>query len=102
MGEEPNPSGVVGLFIAPDGHVVAEVTDFERAGYGGFSLEEAQKIRCRKALNREIISMFSSPALSDHVSEYYAEGIVREMIERGGYRKHFVTIGHGAAEDGQP
>lgn len=89
--------GCVGLFIGPDGRVVAEVTDFERSGYGGFKLHEAQRIRCMRALNREIMSRFASRVLLNAISDYHAENIVDRMIEDQGYRKHFILIGH--AED---
>lgn len=99
---EPQISGVVAVFISPDGRVVAEVTDFERSGYGGFTLEEAQRIRCKRALNRAVVSRFASDPLANAISEYSAESIVSEMVDKGGYRKHFITIGHGQAEGDAP
>lgn len=108
MNDDPKVLGVVGLFIAPDGRVVAEVTDFELSGYGGFSLMEAQRIRCKRALNREVVERYAGDPLAKAISAYHAEGIIDEMVQKhgyrkhfiviGGYRKHFIVIGHEEAE----
>lgn len=92
--EDPNVVGVVGLFIAPNGHVVAEVTDFERAGYGGFTLEEAQRIRCKRALSREVVGRFAGEPLAKAIDQHRAEDITDNMVRDQGYRKHFISIGH--------
>lgn len=51
----PSPDGVVALMIGADGHVWATATDFDRSGYGGFELHQAQRIRARGALRREFV-----------------------------------------------
>jgi hypothetical protein len=91
--------GVVGVFIAPNGRVVADYADFEQSGYGGFTLLEAQRIRCRRGLAREVIERFAGEPLAKAVDQYRAEEIVGNMVEKQGYQKHFIVIGHEEAGD---
>jgi hypothetical protein len=96
MGEQVEQSvlGVVAVFIAPDGHVVADYTDFERSGYGGFTLLEAQRIRCKRGLSRAVVERFAGVPLARAIDQYRADEIVDKMIQDQGYRKHFIIIGH--------
>jgi hypothetical protein len=80
-------------FIAPGGRVVASVSDFDRSGYGGFSLAEGQRHRCRNKLARAVVQETCSFAISDAL-ELYDCGQIIERMEHKGYRAHTVYIGH--------
>jgi len=58
------PEGIVAMFINGDGRVVATANDFNPGYPGGFSQQDAQKIRARRALAGELMRALSSPLLA--------------------------------------
>lgn len=89
-----DPQGVIQMLIGSDGRVVAHVADFNLDGYGGFTIEEAQRVRCRRALAFAVIEAFASPVLTRAISGYHADHIVDSLVKKQGYRKHEIVIGH--------
>lgn len=89
----PPPPGVVALFIAPNGHVIASATDFELSAPGGCSLAEGQSWRARDRVKWQAVKAFSSPAMTDALDGYLLEQIADRMLQKG-YRIHIVEIGH--------
>lgn len=85
--------GCVAVFINPRGQVICSVNDFEESGFGGFTLEQAQKIRCKNRIAREVVSSYSSPDFADNVKSYTAERIVDDLLEAG-FKIHYEYIGH--------
>lgn len=72
---------------------MATSTDFEKSGYGGFKLDEAQKIRCKEKLYREIVSVYSSPALAENIEHYTCQRIVDDLLKKD-FKIHYEYIGH--------
>lgn len=89
-----DPLGYAVLLIDPDGHVIAETTDFERSGYGGFTLKQAQRIRCNDQLWRAALDRLCSPIISKAAGSYHGPAIIEEMVRKHGYRIHEIAIGH--------
>lgn len=87
--------GVLAIFTDPEGDVVASVSDFDRSGYGGFTLEEAQKLRATRALNDAVIRAYCSERILTCITDGGADQIVRAM-ERNGWRRTVLPIGHDA------
>ncbi|TPL30220.1 hypothetical protein [Mesorhizobium sp. B2-4-7] len=85
--------GVCGVVTAPDGHVVATHADFERQGYGGFSLEEAQTIRVKEGLKRAFLRAFLFEGLTSKTSGYFCEQFWENAREHG-YRMETFPIGY--------
>ena len=94
MKDAPTVQGVVALLIAPDGHVVCDATDFDRDGYGGVLIRDAQESRARRRLCDAAIKEFSAPAMARIITDYQMQVIVHEMCRQGGYRIHLIHIGH--------
>lgn len=90
------PRGVVALFLDKEGRVLASVTDFSTGGYGGFSLQEAQKLRAKRSLAHEAMRALSSPLICEAIETYDAEKIMGAMCSRCGCRVETVAVGHEA------
>src|SRR4051812_10217573 len=77
------PRGVIAIFTAPDGDVIATAADFSRSGMGGCKLWEAQLYRVRDAVKWKAVQAYCSPALSDALSKYLLEQIADAMCGKG-------------------
>lgn len=89
--------GVCGVVTAPDGQVVATYSDFERSGYGGMSLVEAQRYRAREGLKREFLRRYLFEGLASK-SDGYFTNLFWENAERNGYRMETIVISYGESE----
>ena len=94
MSEDLNHKGVVGIFANENGRAIATVSDFKRDGYGGFSLFQSQRIRCRKALVMEVVRKYSSPDLYRAVGIYEAEKIVENLCRDHGCSVQYLPVNH--------
>lgn len=94
----PSPDGVVALMIGADGHVWATATDFDRSGYGGFELHQAQRIRARGALRREFVRRVCNTSIARALDDYTVDRMVEDVLRRGEHSEAFVLIGHPGAE----
>ena len=95
MVEHRNPDGLIHLLIDDKGRVIAHHADFQRSGYGGFTLVESQRVRCRDGLARATVEAYASPALTRVVDTYDAKSMVGKLVNSHGYRVHEIVIGHG-------
>lgn len=86
-------NGVVAILVNKEGRVICAVSDFETGGYGGFTLEQAQKIRCDKRMAREAIDEYSSRDLADNLDQGTKDRILSDLL-RNGFTIHYETIGH--------
>lgn len=91
MSEGPN--GVVAILTAPDGHVVATATDFDRSSSGGVSMREAQEYRAKLRLKREAVAAYCSAALVNALDQYLLERIVERLISNGGHKLTVIPVG---------
>lgn len=85
---EEEPKGVIAIWTDPHGSVMATKADFNRSGYGGFKLWEAQRLRARKFVQWDAVKAYCSPVVTDCLTEYLIEEIAQEMQRKG----HKVTI----------
>jgi hypothetical protein len=94
MSDTTTPPGVVGIFIDGIGRVVESVSDFERAGYGGFTLRKSQEYRVKRRLALQIVRSYCSemmhPALDVSDCERFVERLCRD-----GANVVLIPIGHG-------
>lgn len=89
------PKGIIAIWTDPEGNVIATEADFDRSGYGGCKLWEAQRMRVNRAIAWSAVRAYCSPAVTDALTSYLLEQIAREMRNKG----HKVTlreIGWGA------
>lgn len=77
------PQGIVAILVAADGREIANATDFHTGSPGGFEQQEAQRIRAIRRLAIKAMRELSSPLLSNAISEYDAERILRQMCDNG-------------------
>lgn len=80
--------------IAPDGHVIASVSDFDRSSSAGFSAREAQEYRAKLRLKREAVAAYCSDVVVAALDQYTFEKIVDQLISKGGHKLTLIPIGH--------
>lgn len=78
-----SPKGVIAIWTSPDGDVVATNADFDRSSYGGFKLWEAQRMRARRAVQRDAVDRYAGPAIAACLSNYLFEQIAEAMRGKG-------------------
>lgn len=88
----PDPKGVIAIWTDAAGEVIATVADFDRSGYGGFKLWEAQRMRSESQVKAAAIRAYCSPAVTDALSNYLYDQISREMLQRG-HKLNCVAVG---------
>lgn len=54
------------------------------AGYGGFTLQRAQEIRCRNRIARAVVEQYASPALAENITADTADKILQDLLNNGG------------------
>ncbi len=86
------PKGIYGVIISPDGQVVANEGDFDKAGYGGFKLAECQKMRVRNSLRRSFAKAFLYEKMSHRMSEHFIEIFWDNALQHG-YRMQLFAQG---------
>lgn len=80
------PPGVVAVFMFPDGAELASVADFERSGYGGYTLLEAQTLRAKQAVKWKAVRALCHNDVPDSLDSYEVERIAESLIRKKGYR----------------
>lgn len=89
--------GVVAIFVCKQGHVIATVADFDKSKYSGFDLKRSQEIRAKTSLVGKVVRAYSSPSLTDNISEYTYQRIFEDLINNGA-KVHYEYVGHGPDE----
>jgi hypothetical protein len=75
------------------GDMVETASDFDRQGYGGFTLREAQTIRVRDGLKRAFLRGFLFERLTSKSSGYFCDQFWENAHEHG-YRLETFPIGY--------
>lgn len=96
---EQAPSGVIAIITFPDGHALANAADFDRSGYGGFTLLEAQTIRVKSAVKREAVRRLCHSDVPACLDSYEVERLVDSLISKKGYRLTIIPVNQ---PDGAP
>lgn len=99
MTDQNAPKGVIALLIGKDGHVWASVPDFDRSGYGGFSMAQGQEIRAKRALAHQYLRAIAHPDLAKSVSPYNADRIVQDVCRECGHKVVIVAIGYATEKE---
>lgn len=95
MIEKPSePQGVIAIMTLPTGHVAATHADFERQGYGGFKLWEAQRIRAGDAVKRKAVRVYCSEMVTQHLESYTLDRVAEDLMQRGKWRVTYRSIGY--------
>lgn len=79
-------TGIVVLFVGPDGEVWAQGTDFEPG-----SPRDSQEARATNAMRRDFIDRAFPPAVAKAFGVYDVGQIMRRME---GFRVHLVAVGY--------
>ena len=93
METEKIPQGVVAVLISKEGRPIVNAADFNLSTPGGFTQEEAQKMRVKSSLAMKAVQELASPVLSDAVERYKAEQILDKMCQNG-CRVVFISVGY--------
>lgn len=93
-----DPKGVVLVFIDEEGREIASVSDFNRTGYGGWSLRDAQNLRARRALAMKVCNAYSSSQLVRAIDAYDAERIIDRLVKDHACKIATVVVGHAEAK----
>jgi hypothetical protein len=91
-------SGWCAVMINPNGVVVTTYADFDRSGYGGFSLDEAQKFRARNIIKRRFVGDHLNGWLASKADEYFCDQFWR-VAELAGYKLQLIPVGHEAESE---
>lgn len=89
-----HPQGYMVLMLWPDGDVLAEVSDFDKATYGGFKRKEAQRVRCKDRLWRVVLDRLANPIVGKAAGTYHGPAIIDEMVRSHGFKIHEIAIGY--------
>ena len=89
------PQGVIAIMTNSTGDVIATAADFERQGYGGFKLWEAQKHRVREQVRWAAVRAYCSSVLVNAISSYTSTQIGDELCQKkGGHKITYRAIGY--------
>lgn len=86
-----SPQGTVAVLTASNSQTVCSVTDFERAGYDGFTLQHAQR---RDALARATIRAMCADVIIEVIDLYDCHHILEKLVSRKGYIIALIPIGY--------
>lgn len=92
-----SPKGIGAIITDEHGNVIAHAFDFERAGYGGYKLWEAQRLRAKKFAINEYINGYCYGVLASGIDDYAREQIFRNLRDKGKVKMTCVAIGHDLA-----
>ena len=87
------PCGVLAVMTRSDGHVIATASDFNRSGYGGFKLWEAQRMRAKEAVMRNTVRAYCSEPLVEALNSYLMDQIA-EAMQRKNHKITFHAVGY--------
>jgi len=90
--------GVVLILMDAEGRYLVAAHDFNDGYPGGFTLEEAQRMRARRKLAIEFLRAYSSPTLLGLIDQYAADRIVDELLRKGGKIREIAVPGEESGE----
>lgn len=93
-GKGKDVAGVVLVFLDEAGRAIAHAADFHRDRPGGYSLEEAQRLRAKRALGVAVCRAYASDQLVRAIEGYDCERILQNLVNKFGCRIHQISIGH--------
>lgn len=85
--------GVIAIVTAGTGEVVETYADFDKAGYGGFSLRDAQAIRAKDTVKRRAMAKVLWPEVAKHMHNYTLERMWDDLQSKGGWKVTTKEIG---------
>lgn len=90
------PQGIIAIMTNATGEVIATATDFERQGYGGFKLWEAQKQRAGQQVKWATVRAYCSIVVVNAITSYVSTQIADELCQkgRGGHKITYRAIGY--------
>jgi hypothetical protein len=90
------PQGIIAIMTNATGDVIATAVDFERQGYGGFKLWEAQKQRAGQQVRWATVRAYCSPVVANAITSYISTQIADELCHkgRGGHQITYRAIGY--------
>ena len=98
MSEKPKIVGVGAVITDSQGVVQAHAFDFERQGYGGFRLWEAQRIRAKRSAIAKFMDSYIYGDLRGTIEEYDADRMASKLRNEKKLRITFVSVGHELTE----
>jgi hypothetical protein len=86
----PVPCGMVGIYVI-DGRVIASVSDFDRATYGGYTLEQSQRHRVENSLARAVVKALCSDVIVKALDAHDCQRIVSKLSGKS----QFISVPEG-------
>lgn len=86
------PTGVVMICTDESGREIASVHDFDRSGYGGFTLQRSQEIRCKDRLARAVIDRYANPIIADAMDAYQQKSLLDSLERNHGHKIHTIYL----------
>lgn len=88
------PQGVVAVLTDHTGNVIASVSDFDRSGYGGFTLRQAQEMRVKEQLAFAVVRAYCSDAILGVFERSECGEFVRRLVRQKGFTQTIIPVGH--------
>lgn len=85
-------SGVVAIMTDDKGSVIATATDFDRSGYGGYSLAEAQEMRAKDAVGFATINALCSDVVVSVMDRYEVDKIMQALIRKKNWKRTILHV----------
>jgi hypothetical protein len=87
------PQGIIAIITTPEGSVAATSADFDRSGYGGFKLWEAQRMRAGDSVKRQAVRAYIGEFVGQHLHSYTVDKIIEDLV-KGKWRVTYRAIGY--------
>lgn len=98
-GKPAVPDGVT-VIVLLDNHAMGTESDFDRSGYGGFTLRESQERRARHGAWTGAIRSCCHPHVADAlVGAVRTQEISQLLRAQSGWREHVIVHGHGGEDE---
>lgn len=92
------PKGVVAVLTGPDGSAYSSLSDFDASGYGGFTLREAQELRLKHAIARDLVNGCCAGFIAKAMDAMDCDRVLRKLTSDHGFTLTFIPIGHDDEE----
>ena len=95
-------TGTVAVATNGSGRVIASLVDFGQNRPGGFTVQEAQEVRLRDAIAKEVIRRTCAEDIyqvaTSEDGEHTARSLMHLLCEFQGWSVHFKTVGSDIEE----
>ncbi|MBP0492125.1 hypothetical protein [Roseomonas indoligenes] len=88
------PKGVLLVLLDDSRRVIASVSDFDTSTYGGFTLQQGQRMRAKDALAREAAHRLCNSTFAAALSTRDIQSAIDKLCRAQGWSVTDIPIGH--------